>query len=270
MSVVNGAQTVGTIAQISREVDLSTSPAKVQLTVIESSGTTDFENRVTQARNTQNRVRPADFAAQDANQDRLRRELAVSGIEYHYKATDDRVVSESSNVLLEEAAFALACFSGGVGDVVTLRQSPGQLSDPSTSVYNRLFSESLTGAKLYRKVAIFRILNQIADESERASAANSREKTFYRHMRFFVMHFIKRGYARVFDEPDIKLSKENETLLSRAFNELSVMIDELGQGYLKEAQSGYLAMSRNLTDCNQLANRVQTELDKKAKQTPPP
>lgn len=176
MSIVNGAQTVGTIAVVSRDIDLATSSAKVQLTVIESSGDAAFENRVTQARNTQNQVRPSDFAAQDANQNRLRRELAVLGIEYHYKATESHGVSESSNVLLEEAAFALACFSGRVEDVVILRKSSGQLSDPSTPAYNQLFSESLTGAKLYRKVVIFRLLNQIVPMSLSVPQLLIREK----------------------------------------------------------------------------------------------
>lgn len=86
-------------------------------------------------------------------------------------------------------------------------------------------------------------------------------------MRFFVMHFVKRRYADVFDKPDITLSDEDETELSRAFNELSVMIDESGQGYLTEAQSGYLAVSRSLTDCNQLAKRVQTAIEEEAERT---
>jgi hypothetical protein len=210
-------------------------------------------------------VRPADFAAQDVNQSRLWRELAVSGIEYHYKPTDERTISESSRVLLEEAAFALACFSGRLEDIVTARRAPGQLSDPNNPVYSRLFSTGLTGASLYRKVNAFRLLSKIADETERASPAHSSEKIFYRHMRFFVMHFIKRRHAGVLAQPDLTLSGEDVETLSRAFNELGDMIQELGKKYLTEAQSGYLAVSRNLTACTQLAQRVQTALDEKGK-----
>ena len=75
------------------------------------------------------------------------------------------------------------------------------------------------------------------------------------------MHFVKRRYADVFAAPDITLSNEDQAILSRAFNELSTLINEVGQGYLSEGQSGYLAVSRKLTDCSQLARRVQAVIE---------
>lgn len=193
LSVVNGAQTVGTIALVSQTLDLDNSHAKVMLTVIESKGVATFETRVTQTRNTQNRVRASDFAAQDSNQERLRLELAVSGIAYHYKPSEERINPEATQVLFEEAAYALACFSGRMTNVAIARRSPSQLMNPLNDEYKRLFTDSLTGASLYRKVSIFRLLNQIADETERAASSNSAERMFYRHMRFFIMHFFSKG-----------------------------------------------------------------------------
>lgn len=45
-----------------------------------------------------------------------------------------------------------------------------------TPAYNQLFSESLTGAKLYRKVVIFRLLNQIVPMSLSVPQLLIREK----------------------------------------------------------------------------------------------
>jgi hypothetical protein len=107
LSIVNGAQTVGSIAHAAKEIDLADSPAKLLVTVIESTNApADFEVRVTQARNTQNRVNASDFASQDVTQERLRREMAISGITYIYKPSDETIPPETSTVKLGDAAIA--------------------------------------------------------------------------------------------------------------------------------------------------------------------
>jgi AIPR protein len=264
LSIVNGAQTVGSIAKVANELDLSTSPARVLVTLIESaSANPDFEMRVTRARNTQNRVRVADFAAQDGTQERLRRELAVSGIAYVYKPSNEVTLSGASTIKLEDAALALAALSSNLEDVFLIRSYPGQLSDPENEAYKRLFTEFLTGMNLYRKVIVFQFLNSIADETERASPNNSREKAFYKNLRFLVMHFIKRRHASLLEGPDWQLSEADKQTLSRAFNELSVKILDIAiaSGYSRESTEGFLAISRKLTSFKQLASRIQTALN---------
>lgn len=260
LSVVNGAQTVGSIATVASNLDLAKSPARVLVTVIESAdAASNFETRVTQARNTQNRVRVSDFAAQDATQERLRRELAISGIAYVYKPSDETFLSEASSVKLEDAALALAALSSNLEDVFQIRSNPGQLTDPSSATYKRLFTESLTGMNLYRYIIVFQFLKRLADENERFSAT-SKEKGFYKNLRFMVMHFIRRKYHVIIERPDWQLSADDQTALSRAFNELSIKILEIASAYAKEADQGYLAISRTLTSFKQLVNRIQTAL----------
>jgi hypothetical protein len=253
-SIVNGAQTVGTIAHVSNELDLSQSPARVLLTVIESADTeTDFEDRVTEARNTQNRVRVADFAAQDPTQERLRRELAISGIEYHYRPSAERpATAMASSITLEEAAIALACFSGTIDDSVVAKVNINELTDKKTEIYKKLFSDSLTGMQLYRYVTILRFLSEIANETERTSATLE-IRSFYRHMRYFIFHFIKRRYSSTLDRPEQSISQSDKETLSRVFNELGEKTRELSEGFPR----GYLAISRNLGNCRELARALQ-------------
>src|SRR5262249_9428067 len=69
-SIVNGAQTVGSIATLSRTQDLTASPAKLLIIIIELGAEADFGTSITQARNFQNQVRPVDFAALDPIQEK--------------------------------------------------------------------------------------------------------------------------------------------------------------------------------------------------------
>lgn len=67
-SIVNGAQTVGTILQAADPA----SPGQVFVKIISlANGPADFGKRITEAANTQNRIERRDFAALDPNQQRL-------------------------------------------------------------------------------------------------------------------------------------------------------------------------------------------------------
>lgn len=111
VSVVNGAQTIATSAQYQEEVvgnDISA--ARVFLTIIQATAAGDFGKSITRARNHQNKVVLANFAALDDEQERLRRELAPFGIHYAYKAEAPDNTHNPWRIRIEEAAQALAMF----------------------------------------------------------------------------------------------------------------------------------------------------------------
>ncbi len=73
VSVINGAQTIASSARFAQEnPDSDISPAKVMLTLIQADEDGDFGKSVTRARNHQNPVLLANFAALDDEQERLR------------------------------------------------------------------------------------------------------------------------------------------------------------------------------------------------------
>ena len=83
MTVVNGAQTVGTIG---RTLAVDESPAFCQARVIVVD---DLEallgKRITRASNTQNKIDARNFVALDPEQERIRTELLIEKINYEYR-----------------------------------------------------------------------------------------------------------------------------------------------------------------------------------------
>jgi AIPR protein len=253
-SIVNGAQTVGVIGYLSSKINLETNPAKLMVTIIENEASNDdFGGTLTQARNTQNRVRSSDFVSQHSKQEFLRRELAVSGIEYYFKSDEQRPASiDASSVFIEEASIALACLSGELNDAVLAKQNSLELIDVKTNIYRKLFPDSLTGMRLYRKVIIFRFLNGLADETERTSVTPD-ERIFYKHMRYFIFHLIRRNLYQILDKNEQSISKDDMQILSRAFNNLGEAVRELCSIY----EQGYLAISRSNSICQDILKRLE-------------
>ena len=87
VSLVNGAQTTGVIGAVCLENPELIESAKVFVQMIDLG---DAENdqavQITKLSNTQNRIDSKDFVALDPQQDRLRMELNLAGIQYLYKS----------------------------------------------------------------------------------------------------------------------------------------------------------------------------------------
>ena len=109
LSVINGAQTIASSARYAEDnkgADISA--AHVLVTLIKSDSDPAFGKAVTRARNHQNPVLLANFAALDDQQERLRRELAYLDIHYTYKA-------EGPDNLLDPARIRYRRSSPGFG-----------------------------------------------------------------------------------------------------------------------------------------------------------
>ncbi|MGH7932710.1 MAG: AIPR family protein [Candidatus Binataceae bacterium] len=145
LSVINGAQTIASAAAlVAAEQNADIAPAKVSITLIKASTDGEFGKLVTRARNHQNVVSLADFAALDDEQERLRRDIAYLSIHYVYKpeATEDS--KDPNRIRLEEAAHGLALLQTDPRFVVWLKREPGQLLDTGAPQYRSLFDQGLT------------------------------------------------------------------------------------------------------------------------------
>jgi hypothetical protein len=289
-SVVNGAQTAGALAAAAMAGPLSTE-ARVFLTIIEIGGLSgDICRRITKARNYQTAVRGVDFAALDPHQERLRQELAVSGVTYHYRPSAEARVRRDDAFGVEEAAIALACLSlpvltsqevqdrknrghpvrNAVDHVVMAKREIGRLWDQDGPAYGVLFSPTLSAALVCRAVRIHRFADQVLADTERAEASYYR-RMFFRHGRFFTMAFLANRCSGVLRRPDLHLSDPDKVILSRSLNELAELI--YAESVPLQGIKGYLAIFRNLTESQPLADRVMarlTERDRSAAQPPPP
>lgn len=82
-SVVNGAQTISSLARVDDDANLG--KVRVPIRVILLKGAPPgFGGDVTRTNNLQNRIEPRDFVAQDPQQARLREEMAIEGIDYQF------------------------------------------------------------------------------------------------------------------------------------------------------------------------------------------
>ena len=268
-SVVNGAQTVGAIASVYGANSAISADAKLLVTIIEVGTATDgIGVKITGARNTQNAVRDVYFAALDPNQERLRQECMVSGVVYHYRPSADR---GQDDITIEQAAIALACFSGDLNIVVVAKSNSGQLYDEKktydkdgkkTTYYKALFSDQLSGITLCRYVRIFAYLDGIFAASERV--ATGRQKMFYRHGRFFILDILSRQNKALLNKPEIDLSDADKNALSRIGLELAEFIYAHAEFKFASDNKNYLSVFKNLTDVNPLMSSVMTSLNIRA------
>jgi len=284
VSIVNGAQTAGAIANAAIAGTIS-AEAKVLITIIEiGAGTDDIGLRITRARNHQNVVRGVDFAALDPNQERLRQEMALAGITYHYRPSAEARARRDDAFTLEEAAVALACLSmpvrttaelhqlrthrqpseNAVDFVVTAKKEIGRLWEQDGTLYGHLFPQTVTGLRVCRIVRIYRFIDQILAATERSETGYYR-RMFFRHGRYFIMAIVGHRSADVISRAEFALSPADQTLLSQRINEIAEVI--YAQSQPLQAIKGYLSIFRNLTDSQPLADGV---LQRLAQQNQPP
>jgi hypothetical protein len=277
VSIVNGAQTAGAIANAAIAGEISPD-AKVLVTIIEiGKGLDDIGLRITKARNHQNAIRGVDFAALDPAQERLRQELALVGVTYHYRPSAEARTRREDAFTLEEAALAMACLSqriitsaeiqamrtrgqrvqSAVDSVVAAKKEVSRLWDQNGTMYGSLFPASLSGLRMCRAVRLFRFIDQILAASEMAETSYNR-RMFFRHGRYFVMAFVAHRAAGILIRPELQLSSADQGTISRITNELAELI------YAASAPlhgiRGYLAIFRDLTDSQPLADKVLEQL----------
>lgn len=272
VSIVNGAQTAGAVTSASFSGAISRD-AKVLITIIKIGVDDDLGLKITKARNHQTAVRGVDFAALDPNQERIRRELATSGITYHYRPSEAARVRTESSLTLEDSALALACMSfpllttaeirqksihnrpshNAVEFVVTAKKSVARLWEQEGGYYKKLFKPTTSGLSIFRQVQIFRFIDRILHGSEWSENSYFR-RMFFRHGRYFIMAFVAQVAADIVKRPELHISTEDQVELSRLTNELSELIYSTTEPL--QSVKGYLAIFRNLTDSQPLADNV--------------
>jgi hypothetical protein len=254
-SVVNGAQTVGSIAAAHSLNGGIAASAKLLITLIEvADNPNSLGPEITRTRNTQNAVRGLHFAALDPQQERLRQEMAVSGVTYYYRPAESTRRPDENVITIEAAANALACFSGVTRTVVAAKRESGQLYDRNGEYYSTLFTAGLSGVHLCRVVRIFDYLSNILSASESAETDFFR-RMFYRHGKPFILHILARRHRRLLDKPEIELSDEDKDELSRIVTELAEFIYDVAESQIHRSK-GYLSVFRNNTDAEPLSREV--------------
>ena len=201
-SIVNGAQTVGSVAAFFETNPQPPPQGHVFLKIISLQRSPDeqaFAQRITQSTNFQNQIGPRDFVALDEEQARIAAHLELSGIYYHFKDSADTPSPDASNFTLEEATTALACLEHDADCDFCARVLSNRSSfwsfEPVFPVnaevqtrYHRLFRPDRSARTVWRAVQAQRAVVERMRENGRASTGKRKE--FFENARWLVLHLI--------------------------------------------------------------------------------
>lgn len=153
VSIVNGAQTVSTLAKINDDEALGNVKVSIRIIILKDAPSS-FGKDVTRTNNSQNRVEGRDFVSSDSEQDRIRREMEVEDIKYQVARSDDFSANEKSCDLIEVTT-ALACANSDNSLSVAAKTGIGRFyGDLSKAPYKTIFNAQTSGAQAFNAVRL--------------------------------------------------------------------------------------------------------------------
>ncbi len=159
VSIVNGAQTVGTIGKHPSKDNVSALLVPIRVISLENSDDA-FGVNVTKTNNRQNRIENRDFVTLDPEQNRIRTELAIDSIEYNLARTETATKGPYALDLVDSTT-ALACASGNVSLVVQLKREIGKLwENLEKAPYKEIFNPTTSGLFVWRCVQVQRMIDK--------------------------------------------------------------------------------------------------------------
>ncbi len=251
LTVVNGAQTIGSLSAASQRDASALQNARVPFRVVSLEGAPDgFASFVTRTNNTQNRIDARNFVALDSQQDRLRAEFAIDQIDYEYRQGEIEN-SGPTRLGLLEATIALACTQKEVDLAVQAKREIGKLwEDISRAPYRILFNPSRTSEDIWNRVLAFRRMDKQISFQELVRSGKS--GNIVTHGNRFIVHA---GYNYMFaktGDPSLATIKDDyiQTVIHAVVEQLIVAIEE-------DFTDNYIAsLFKNQTRCRYLSTRV--------------
>lgn len=251
LAVVNGAQTLGSLGSLSETNPDELNKIKVLVKCISLEGSVlGFGKRITVATNTQNRVEKKDFISLETEQARLGLELRLEGITYHFKRTDEKVIADDSNYLLEEVAFSQASFSNNVDYSTMVKKESGKLwEDVSKQPYTDIFNLNLTALKVKKVLLIYRFISN--KMRQLTNGVSGKERSIYLYGNAFVAHII---YQQM---PKALWADDNKNFEEYFDNQLEQLVDSTISDLVTNIEKTYpdsmiVYILRNYTKCRVL------------------
>ncbi len=255
LTIINGAQTVGSLGiALDKFPDkLEKSKVFVRLIPLEHSPE-NFGNRITVASNTQNKIEKRDFVTLDSEQKRIRTELLLTNINYHYKRTDEVIPYDENNCTLEEGTVAIACSMPTTTYAVTAKREIGRLWDDITKApYKDLFNEELKVHKLWRCIKIYRAVSKYLNELK--ATKTGRERGICTYGNYFILNL-------VINEIPVELLMNPTADFDSYYNSnLQTLIQERTNRTIEVTETNYPSalihqLFRNYTKCTDLQSKM--------------
>lgn len=254
-SVINGAQTVASSARFAQEnPEADISAARVMLTLIQADEDGNFGKSVTRARNHQNPVLLANFAALDDEQERLRCEAAILGIHYAYKAEGPDGINDPNRIRIDEAAHALTLLVRNPRYAVYPKKEPGRLLDTEGTPYKVMFNADLSAIKLINAVRFFRYLQ--ARMATEAKGLKGPEGLTYKHGVYAVGFVLAKQLRDAIGGTALIEPEKLRTQMSVPFDAVREAVWDQVEKRVNAYGPGPLAQFRNLGETIPLLQKV--------------
>ncbi len=252
-SVVNGAQTVGTIGN-SLDSDAEGPEAWVQVRLISLENCPPgFGSRITRAANLQNSVGTREFAAMDPLQHRLATEFALDKRRYVYKSGESDPRGEEGCSIVE-ATQALGC-AISVSLAVQVKREIGQIwSDTDSAPYTDIFNEKVSSTQVWRSVLVMRAVD---DELQRLKLSGvPRADAVSSHMNRLILHLVHSDPAVL---ETIRKGGGDEEVVKASRNAVEPLYRRVS-GYLENVHpNDYLAVfCKNVAKCEELVRHIRS------------
>jgi AIPR protein len=253
-SVVNGAQTVGTIVDVSKTNGASLQNSRVLVRLVSLENCPEgFADEITRAANTQNRIERRDFAALDPNQKRLRTELYLENQKEYAYQTGEQPPQGDSGCTLDEAAVALACRVADVSLAVQAKREVGMLYEDITKTpYTAIFNRQTTARVLWEAVTVLRnVESELSAEQQNRAG---KEQLIAIHGNRFVLHL-------VFQQ--LQAAAVNNTATQEFATRTRELTRDMLAGTIRNVLDHYptaypAMLFKNATKCRDLARRILT------------
>ncbi|UQS22027.1 AIPR family protein [Amycolatopsis thermalba] len=255
-SVVNGAQTVRSVAEAVAANDIAAS-AQVGVRVIVTGTREDFAKRTTKATNRQNRVEARDFVTLDPVQAAIIEEMrAELGLEYSVRRSElDPHPDTGCSVV--EAACALACAHSDAQYAARIAATLDVLWERgSRGIYDVLFRPQPGAYLLWNAVQVFRSVRESLHRLR--PRYTGRGTALIEHGPYLLTHLVfRRLDTEAIDEPDtqngwaVQATQQIPRLVEELVPALVAAIDEL---YTDRSQ--IRAVCSDTARCRELAQYV--------------
>lgn len=248
VTIVNGAQTVGTIG---RNISGTENPAFLQARIIEvSDPDSSLGKQITKASNTQNKIDARNFVALDPEQDRIRTELLIEKVFYEYREGEP-LESTVDGFDFLEAVITLACASAEMSYVALSKGYVGGLYvDITATPYKALFNSGTLSRRLWSLIKLSRRIDKLVKAK---SDGTPTQRGIIVHGNRFILHCIFRNISKASDLSASDLIDDSAIQLSV----LSVLagVEKIIDGDYADA---YLApLFKNVKKCADIRSKLE-------------
>lgn len=284
LSIVNGAQTLGSVAKFFKNSPEQIPEGYVFVKIISLQRCVDnrkFAERITRSTNFQNQIGLRNFVALDEQQEAIANQLKLSGIIYHYKDDAETPTPDDCNFTLKEATTASACLvqlkdCDFCARIVANRQSLWSMEEDAAvtglyrSIYSRVFPPDRSARTVWRAVQTQRKVIELMQSNGKSSSGV--RKTFFEHARWLVLNVI---FLKLHSEQGDRLELMPDEI--RAISQRTIEIAEalwevcVAQGFVSrkpiaggaeifEQTKHFRSVFSSPSDCQTLRNNLLAKL----------